>query len=333
MSQTGDTHSDRFMTALRHGNLSGLTLVPKGDLHVHALCGGSRSDYEAWCGRSFPEPPTVFPDFVDFDRYLLETLAEPYLGKEGMDLWEYFKFFFVNTLEKAIVDGVTVIEPSLDSSTLLVFGGDAGLMVEAVKRCLHEALARHPGRSLELRPELGMAKGIPIDLIGEWVPRALATGFFTSIDLYGDERVGNDEDYVLFYRMAQERGMRLKAHAGEFRDARSVRRAVELFDLDAVQHGVAAADDPECLEFLARRGVTLNMCPTSNVMLGRARAIKDHPIGDILRSGIPVTVNTDDRIIFGASLSEEYLALYREGTLTASELDEIRLCSLKPLTR
>jgi adenosine deaminase len=333
MNETVDAHSARFAAALRDGDLAALALVPKGDLHVHALCGGSRSEYEAWCGRSFPEPPAVFPDFVDFDRYLLETLAEPYLGKEGMELWEFFKFFFVNTLEKAIADGVTVIEPSLDSSTLQVFGGDAGLMVEAVGLCLQEALSRHPGGSLELRPELGMAKGIPIGLIEEWVPRALATGFFTSIDLYGDERVGNDEDYVPFYEMARERGMRLKAHAGEFRDARSVRRAVELFGLDAVQHGVAAADDPECLEFLARRGVTLNMCPTSNVMLGRARAIKDHPIREIFRFGVPVTVNTDDRIIFGASLSEEYLALYREGTLAADELDAIRRRSLAPVTR
>lgn len=318
------------MTALRSDDQILLASVPKGDLHIHGLCGGRRADYAAWCGKKLPPPPAVFPDFTDFDHYLLVTLAEPYNGLEGQDLWKFYRFFFENTLECAIRDGVTVIEPSIDSSMVDLFDGDAGRMVADAQAVIETVRARHPGSTLEVRPELGMAKGSTLSRVEDRVSRALDTGFFCSIDLYGDERVGDDAEYVPLYRMAKDRGLTLKAHAGELRGADSVRRAVELFDLDAVQHGISAAEDPAVVDYLAKRGTTLNICPTSNVRLGRARSIAAHPVAALYRAGVPVTINTDDRVVFDVSLSEEYLTLYREGVLTAEELDDIRLHSLRP---
>ena len=329
MIHTDDADSARFIRGLEAGDAALVSAAPKGDLHVHGLCGGTRKDYMAWCGQTLPPPPRVFPDFTDFDHYLLVTLARPYSGCEGADLWKFFAFFFRNTLENAIADGVTVIEPSIDSSVVDIFGGDAVLMAEEINRIIAETAAARPSAVLDVRPELGMAKGIPLALLESWVPAALSTGIFKSIDLYGDERVGDDADYVPFYRMARERGLRLKAHAGELRGASSVRRSVELFDLDAVQHGISAAEDPAVMEFLAGRGTVLNVCPTSNVRLGRAPSIASHPVSALSKAGVPVTINTDDRIVFDASLSEEYLSLYREGVFTAEELNGIRLRSLK----
>lgn len=320
--------SATFITALEAGDLAALCTVPKGDRHVHGLCGGTRASYAAWCGQALPDPPAVFPDFASFEHYLLGTLGEPYAGKEGEALREFVRFFFRDTLCAALADGVTVIEPSMDASLIERFDNDAAWMVAEYRAIIAEVKAAHPGKDFEVRPELGMARDYPPELLDGWVPAALATGFFRSLDLYGTETAGDDAAYVRFFRMAGEQGLRRKAHSGEYRPAAAVRRSVELFDLDAVQHGQSAADDPHVLEFLAARGTVFNLCPTSNVRLGRVPSLAAHPIAAIARAGVKVTVNSDDRIVFDRCVSEEYLALYQAGVLTAPELDAIRRESL-----
>lgn len=75
---------------------------------------------------------------------------------------------------------------------------------------------------------------------------------------------------------------------------------------------------------LADAAVRLNICPTSNVKLGRVNTLRDHPIRTLFDAGVRVTINTDDPLIFGCALSGEFLALYQAGVMTAAELDAIR---------
>jgi len=83
------------------------------------------------------------------------------------------------------------------------------------------------------------------------------------------------------------------------------------------------------MRFLADHRIRLNICPTSNVMLGRVESMTTHPIRRLYDAGICVTVNTDDSLMFGITLSEEFLALYDAGLFTAAQLDEIRLNGLR----
>ena len=92
-----------------------------------------------------------------------------------------------------------------------------------------------------------------------------------------------------------------------------------------VQHGIAAAASPAAMRFLAAAGVRLNVCPTSNVKLGRVARMEDHPIRALFHAGVRVTVGSDDPLMFGTSLSREFLALFDAGVLTAAELDAVRL--------
>jgi adenosine deaminase len=68
--------------------------------------------------------------------------------------------------------------------------------------------------------------------------------------------------------------------------------------------------------------------PSSNVALGAVEHLREHPIRTLLQHGVRVTVNTDDLTIFGHSVSDEYLSLFREGVLGADALDTIRRTSL-----
>ena len=82
------------------------------------------------------------------------------------------------------------------------------------------------------------------------------------------------------------------------------------------------------MRVLADNRIRLNVCPSSNVMLGYVKDYRDHPIRILVENGIQVTINTDDLLIFDSSIENEYLQLYRAGTLSAKQLDGIRRTGL-----
>ena len=82
------------------------------------------------------------------------------------------------------------------------------------------------------------------------------------------------------------------------------------------------------LNILADNRVQLNVCPSSNVMLGYVKDYRDHPIRTLVENGVRVTINTDDLLIFDSTIENEYLKLYRAGTLSVDQLDEIRRAGL-----
>ena len=131
------------------------------------------------------------------------------------------------------------------------------------------------------------------------------------------------------YKKAGAAGMKLKAHVGEFGGAEEVRRTVELLELEEVQHGIGAVESVEVMRWLAENRIRLNVCPTSNVMLDAASDMASHPIRLLYDNGVPVTINSDDPMIFDQSVSDEYRNLYQAGVFSADELDDIRRASLE----
>jgi adenosine deaminase len=84
------------------------------------------------------------------------------------------------------------------------------------------------------------------------------------------------------------------------------------------------ADSPQIMGWLARNRIQLNVCPTSNVMLKNSESYKSHQIRKIFDYGVPVTINSDDLMVFNATVSQEYLNLFNAGLMTAEELNIIR---------
>ena len=220
-------------------------------------------------------------------------------------------------------DGVTRLEGGEDVWGITLHDGTA----QAVWAMLQAARDRG-APEIEWIPQLGMSRHCRVAALERWLEPFLELGVFRTLDLSGDEFAQPIEVFVPLYRRAKAAGLRLKAHVGEWGTADDVLRAVELLELDEVQHGIAAADSPAVMRFLAQAGVRLNVCPTSNVMLGRVARVEEHPIRALFDAGIRVTVGSDDPLIFGTSLSEEFLALFDARVMTAAELDAVRLEAL-----
>jgi adenosine deaminase len=185
---------------------------------------------------------------------------------------------------------------------------------------VHERIAPE----IEWLPQLGLSRHCPITALTRWLAPFLELQTYRSIDLSGDELAQPIERFRPLYRMAKNSGLRLKAHVGEWGSADDVWRAVEELELDEVQHGVAAVDSPAVMRMLADNQIRLNVCPTSNVMLGRVENLETHPIRKLYDAGVRVTVNTDDVLVFGNGVSEEFLSLYQAKVFNADELDAIR---------
>jgi adenosine deaminase len=129
------------------------------------------------------------------------------------------------------------------------------------------------------------------------------------IGMGGDEKSAPTAAFAGPYREARRRGLRTTVHAGEFDGPRSVWEAIEVLEVERIGHGVRAVEDPELVRLLARRGVPLECCPTSNLVTGVARGWDRHPIVDLVRSGAAVTVNSDDPALFSTTLAGEWEAL------------------------
>jgi len=154
-------------------------------------------------------------------------------------------------------------------------------------------------------PEIGINRIMPAAEAMRLLREFLATGVFRSIDLYGDERLGDLRDFAPLYALAADHGLKRKSHAGELCEAACVRQAVEVLGLDAVHHGVRAADDGQITAWLAERGTVLHICPTSNYSLGVCAALASHPARTLFDAGVRLTVNSDDFTLFGASICDE----------------------------
>jgi adenosine deaminase len=100
----------------------------------------------------------------------------------------------------------------------------------------------------------------------------------------------------------------------------SVRATLEKLGVLHVSHGIRAAEDPDLVRDLAKRGTFLHTCPTSNVCLGVYKDLANHPLRNLLREGCNVTLNSDDPALFGVSITDEYMNGVRHLRLSGIEI-------------
>lgn len=307
-----------FIEALSADNLDAIRAAPKTDVHSHAFLSTRLKNLEKWVGHSVAKPPHRMKGLEEMMDYVITVLAPLQKSRVG------FEFVSTSGINDAIEDGVVGLEMSFDIMMARFYpDGLVGVKVFV------EGVVEKYRPQINLRPELGFPRTHADD--PKWMKlahEAVELGVFKSIDLYNHQEACSPEAVKPLYTKARAAGMKLKAHVGEFRGAEEIRRTVEVLDLDEVQHGIAAAESVEIMQWLSKNQIQLNVCPTSNVMLGGVKELSSHPIRILYDNAVPVTINTDDLMIFGQSVSEEYRNLYHAGVFSAQELDDIRRSSL-----
>jgi adenine deaminase len=156
-----------------------------------------------------------------------------------------------------------------------------------------------------------------------WYGRLLGFGL-------GGAEVGNPPSkFVEFFRRCRERGFKVVAHAGEEGPAAYVREAVELLQVQRVDHGNACLDDPALVAQLVQRRIPLTVCPLSNLKLQLVPSMAAHPLRRLMDAGLCVTVNSDDPSYFGGYVNDNYLACQEALGLARDDLASLALNSFE----
>jgi hypothetical protein len=311
--------SEAFITALEIGDLDGVRRAHKAESHTHGPFGGDRAWLAERSGRDIAPVALPLASMDEMHAWTAANVGDLFKGRAGRKLgWE-------GAFVRARRDGLRRVEFGDDVWMITQGVGDAAELftdIEAARAAIYPDIA--------WIPQLGFSRHCKRSWLWRWLTPFLEAGGWRALDLSGDEFAQPIETFQPLYRACKDHGMRLKAHVGEWGTADDVWRAVETLELDEVQHGIAAAASPEVMRFLADHAITLNVCPTSNLLLGRVARLEDHPIRALYDAGVRVTINSDDTLVFGVGVSEEFLALHQAGVFTGAELDQIRRWSMEP---
>ena len=122
------------------------------------------------------------------------------------------------------------------------------------------------------------------------------------------------------FARARTLGFKIVAHAGEEGPPEYVHQALDLLKVDRIDHGNRSLEDPALVARLAADGMTLTVCPLSNLKLCVVGDLADHPLKTMLDAGLKATVNSDDPSYFGGYVNANYQAVADALDLSKAEL-------------
>ena len=307
---------------------AGLRALPKAELHQH-LDGSMR-----------PETAVELAAEIDMPLTVAEAHARMVGPERCRDQAELLGFFDLpiallqtrRALERVTAelvddltaDGIRYAEVRWAPRLHL----ECGLSVADVIESVATAIA---GRAVLLGPAMPVV-GLIVTAMRSHPPAANvelariagAIGHpVVGFDLAGPEAEYPAPPHALAFNVARDAGLGLTAHAGEVAGPGRVREVLD-FGVRRVAHGVTAGDD-DLPAILRARDITLDMCPTSNVQAGIVESLATHPLAALHRSGISVTISTDDRTVTGTDLTTEMARSAEALGLSRDELADIAL--------
>ncbi|KAG0648992.1 Adenine aminohydrolase [Hyphodiscus hymeniophilus] len=132
--------------------------------------------------------------------------------------------------------------------------------------------------------------------------------------------VGNPpEIFREVYAAASEAGIRRTAHAGEEGDPTYIERALDICNVERIDHGIRLAEDGALLKRVAKDKTLLTVCPLSNVRLRCVSKVADLPIRKFLDSGVRFSINSDDPAYFGGYILDNFYAVQEAFGLSMEE--------------
>jgi len=308
---------NKFCEGLKENNVTKLLEVPKSDIHNHSSKGCRRVWLEERLKRNLPKPPDRFEGLEEMHKWFTESIKPYCKGSEGLIVrWE-------GAFAEAKRNNITRLAMNFGTQDIELVGG------MDVFRTLIEGFHQKYCPNTIFEPEITYASFCNIEQEADRIEQYISSGFFKSIDVCGGENVRALETFLPLYRKAEHYHLMKRMHVGESGSAEDVMRAIEILGLSEIHHGINAVESREVMRFLADNKIQLNVCPSSNVMLGYATDYKNHPIKRLYENGVKVTINTDDLLIFDSTIENEYLLLYRAGALNAVQLNELRKNGLK----
>jgi len=142
----------------------------------------------------------------------------------------------------------------------------------------------------------------------------------TAVGLDSSEMGHPPVKFARVFAAARSHGLKLVAHAGEEGPPDYVWEALDVLKVDRIDHGNRSLEDPRLVERLVKDGMTLTVCPLSNLKLCVVNDLARHPLKRMLDIGLKATVNSDDPAFFGGYAGDNFRAVAQALTLTRDDL-------------
>ncbi|HMO76458.1 MAG TPA: adenosine deaminase [Sphingopyxis sp.] len=221
-------------------------------------------------------------------------------------------------LARAAADNVRHVEIFFDPQGHTERGIAFGTVIAGITRALDDARDRHGISSRlimcflrhlsEAEAETTLDQALP------WLDRIDGVGLDSS-------EVGHPPSkFARVFARARTLGLKLVAHAGEEGPPEYVHEALDLLGVDRIDHGNRSLEDPALVRRLAAEGMTLTVCPLSNLKLCVVGDIAAHPLKTMLDAGLRATVNSDDPSYFGGYVNANYAAVADALDLSKADL-------------
>ena len=283
-----------------------MTGVPKVELHVH-LEGTAPPDLIRRLaernGLPLPDGLLAAPDrfaYSDFLHFLKTYDKAASVIRTGED----YRDITYEYLMGCAAEGAIYVELTASPDHAKLVGLSDEEHLDGIARGIDDARADSgiEGRILiSCVRNFGVEPALRIARYAAERPHPYVVGF----SMAGDEENYPPAAYVEAFEIASGAGLGCSVHAGEWAGPESVREALEL-PVSRIGHGVRSIEDPALVEELAERGTVLEVCPTSNVVLGIYPTYEEHPLPRLIEAGVRATLGSDDPPYFGASIGGEY---------------------------
>ncbi len=303
-----------------------IRVLPKAEQHLH-IVGSTRPETLLWLMKE-GDLKTPFKTVQDIRRFFqyrdFPSFINTYLTVfRCITREDQFERITYEMLEDDAQCNVKYVEASFSAPDHVKEGLDFEQMLDAINRGVQQA-----------RRDFGIECNLRIDLVRNYGPDngmqvldwlESKSDNVVSIDIGGSEEKFPPKPFADVYQRAKGMGLHLVAHAGEAAGPQSIWDAIEYLGVERVGHGVTAIEDPKLVNHILKQGVTVEMCPTSNLKTGVVSSLKKHPIRVLFDKGVKVTVNTDDPSMFDTDMNSEYLQLHQLLGFTVPELFKLAL--------
>lgn len=306
--------TDRFRPTRRPPGL------PLAELHCH-LEGTVKPELALELGRRHgidlsavvgPDGHYIWRDFGEF-LTVYEAMTEAIRTPE--DYYDLTLAYYRDAAASGLIYGEVFAAPILPERAGIAYP----TFIDAVAAAMRDAEAAHGIAAriiLTCVRHYGADHAEAVARLAEAHPHPSVVGF----GMAGDEAYGHAADYARAFAIARGAGLKITAHAGEIAGADSVRDVIEHLTVERIGHGVRASEDPALVEEIKARGLTLEVCPGSNLAIGVYPGMAAHPLMDLKRAGLKVTLSSDDPPFFHTDIAAEYDRAAESFGLTAADL-------------
>ncbi len=285
--------------------------MPKAELHIHIegslepelIFALAQRNNVSLAYRSVNELRQAYA-FTDLQSFLDIYYAGASVLLEEQDFFDMTTAY----LERAHADNVRHAEIFFDPQTHTARGVPFSTVIDGIYRATQEAKQRWGISSALIMCFLRhLSEDDALATLEQALPyRSKIIG----VGLDSSERGNPPEKFAKVFARCKKLGLHLVAHAGEEGPPAYVESALDVLQVERIDHGVRCLEDPVLTQRVAQEKIALTVCPLSNVKLRVFDQIKDHNLLELLNAGLVATVNSDDPAYFGGYINENFVQVF-----------------------